>query len=65
MYILHTGMDRMEATIRQYLQWPGIRNTVWKVVTNCKTCQYTKQSNIKHGKLLAKEAEEYHGTKSV
>ena len=30
MYILHTGVDRMEAVIRQHLYWPGIRYSVQK-----------------------------------
>ena len=41
-YILHTGMDRMDAMIFQHLYWPGIRYAVWKEVTNCDTCQRTK-----------------------
>ena len=37
MYLLHTGMDRMEAMIKQHLYWPDIRYTIWKEVTNCDT----------------------------
>ena len=55
---LHTGMDRMKATIFQNFYWPGIRNVLRKEVTNCDTCQHTTWSNIKYGKLPAKEAEE-------
>ena len=51
-------MDRTEATIRQYLYWPDIRDAVWKEVTNGDTCQHTKRSNKKYGKLPAKLAEE-------
>ena len=47
-----------EAVILQHFYWPGIRNSVQKEVTNSDTCQCTKQSNIKYGKLPAKEAEE-------
>ena len=50
-------MDRTEAMICQHLDWPGIRNSVWKIVTNCDTYQHTKLSNKKYGKLTAKEAE--------
>ena len=46
-YPLHPGMDITEAMIRQYLYWPNIIDTVRKEVTNCDTCQRTKQSNIK------------------
>ena len=51
-------MDRSEAVIFHHLYWPRIRNNVRKKVTNCVTYQRTKQSNIKDGKLPAKEAEE-------
>ena len=37
--------------------WPGIRDAVRKEVTNCDTCQHTKLSNIKYGKLVVKETE--------
>ena len=51
-------MNRMEAMIFQHLYWPGIRKSVWKEGNNCDTCQRTKRSNIKYGKLTSKEAEE-------
>ena len=41
-YLLHPGMDRMEATILQNVYWTGIRNSVQKEVTNCDTKQRTK-----------------------
>ena len=57
-YLLHPGMDRTEAMICQHFYWTGIRKYVRKEVTNCDTCQCTKRSNIKYGKLPVKEAEE-------
>ena len=51
-------MDRTEATIHQNLYWPDIRDTIWKEVINCNTCQRKKRSNKKYGKLPAKVAEE-------
>ena len=53
----HTGMDITEAMIFQHLYCPRIRNSVRKEVTYCDTCQCTKLSNIKYGKLTAKETE--------
>ena len=50
-------MDRVEVIIRQHLYWPEIMYDVQKEVTNCDTFQRTKQSNIKYGKLPAKEVE--------
>ena len=53
-YILHPGMDLMKAVIRQHLYWTDIRDSVRKEVTNFGTCQCTKRSNKKYGKLQAK-----------
>ena len=51
-------MDRTEAMICQHVYWPDIRNYVRTEVSNCETCQHTKLSNKKYGKLPAKLAEE-------
>ena len=51
-------MDIMEAMISQHFYWTGIRYSIRKEVNNCDTYQCIKQSNIKYGKLPAKEAEE-------
>ena len=53
-YILHPGIDRTEGMIFQHLYWFDIRYAVRKEVTNCDTCQRTKRSNKKYGKLPAK-----------
>ena len=50
-------MDRTQAITFQNLYWPGIINAVQKEVKKCDSCQRTKRSNIKYGKLPAKEAE--------
>ena len=34
-YLLHPGMDRTEAMIRQHLYWPKIRDAVHKEVIHC------------------------------
>ena len=57
-YILHPGMDITETMICKHLYWTDIRNVVRMEVTNCDSCQYTKQSNKKHDKLPDKLAEE-------
>ena len=51
-------MDKTKVVILQHLYCPGIRKAVLKEVTNCDTCQHTKRSNIKYGKLPSKESEE-------
>ena len=43
-YLLHPGLDRMEAIILQNLYWPGIRESVQKEFTRCDVCQRTKKS---------------------
>ena len=49
-------MNRTDAAIIQNLRWSGIRDCVQKEATNCDTCQRKKHSNLKYGKLPAKEA---------
>ena len=44
--------------IHQHLYWNDIRDSVNTEVTMCDTCQCTKQSNQKYGKLPAKFDEE-------
>ena len=56
-YLLHPGMDIMEAMICQFFYWTGIIKSVCKEITNSDTCQRTKWTNKKYGKLPAKEAE--------
>ena len=46
-------MDRTSAIIYQQFYCPGIRDAIQKEVTNCDTCQLTKWSNVKYGKLPA------------
>ena len=56
-YLLHQGMDRLDAIIFQHLYWTGIRYSAKKDVTNCDTSQLTKSRNKKYGKLSSKKAE--------
>ena len=41
----------MKAMICQHLYWPDIIGSVFKEVTNFDTCQRTKRSKKKYGKL--------------
>ena len=43
-YILHPGLDRMEAMIHQHFYCPGIIKTVQKEFTKCDVCQRKKLS---------------------
>ena len=65
MYLFHPVMIRAEEKINQHVYWTGIRNAVRKEATNRGTYQCTKRSNIKYGKLPAKNLSRYHGTNSV
>ena len=58
MYQFRPGMDRTQAITSQNLYWPGIINAVQKEVKKFDSCQRKKRSNIKYGKLPAKEAME-------
>ena len=64
-YLLHPGMDIMEATTFQHLYWPGIRESVRKEVTNCDTLQRTKRSNKNMVNYQLRKLRKYHGSKSV
>ena len=58
MYILLTGIYRIREIIHQHLYWPITRPAIRKEVKNDNTCQRTKLSNTKYGKLPAKEADD-------
>jgi hypothetical protein len=55
--LCHPGETRTEQTSRQHFTWKGLRNTVQEVCKKYPTCQKTKRSTIKYGKLPPKEAE--------
>ena len=57
MYLLHPGLDQTEASISQHLYLPGIKDALYKEVMYCDTCQHTKRSTKKYGKLPVKLAE--------
>ena len=48
-------MERMEDTIKQHFQWKNMREHIRKMCKTCHTCQLTKRTTIKHGKLPVKE----------
>ena len=55
--LCHPGENRTEQTIRQHFWWNNLRNDVHDVCTKCHTCQKTKRTSKKYGKLPEKEAE--------
>jgi hypothetical protein len=56
-YLQYPGITRMEATLRQNLTWPNIRNDVDTAVKNCRECQIGKKVRNKYGELTEKLAE--------
>ena len=56
-YLRHPGETRMEATLRQTLYWPTLRQDVHDLVSTCEKCQRCKKQQKKYGKLPAKVAE--------
>ena len=57
-YLLHPDMDRTETMICQHFYWPYIRDAVQKELTNFDTCQRTKKTIKKYGRLPSKESRE-------
>jgi transposase InsO family protein len=55
--LCHSGETRTEQTLRQQFWWPNLRNDVHDVCSKCDTCQRTKRTTQKYGKLPPKEAE--------
>jgi hypothetical protein len=53
----HPGETRTEKTIRQHFTWKNLVGTVKQVYSTCPTCQRTKRTNKKYGKLPEKLAE--------
>jgi hypothetical protein len=54
--LCHSGATRTEATIRQHLTWPGLRNHVLACVQMCDICQQCKKQKRHYGHLLAKNS---------
>ncbi len=54
--LCHSGVTRIEATIRQHLTWPGLRDHVLACIQTCDSCQRNKTKGYL-GHLLAKNAE--------
>ena len=55
--LCHPGETRTEQTLRQHFDWKGLRTTVHNVCKNFPTCQRSKTTNQKYGKLPLKQAE--------
>ena len=58
--ICHPGETRTEHTLHQHIYWKGLRTTVHDVCKKCPTCQRSKKTNQKYGKLSPKKAETNH-----
>jgi len=56
-YLRHPGQTRMEATLRQTLTWPNLRQDVERYVRTCRLCQVYKGNRKKYGHLPVKNAE--------
>ena len=55
--LCHSGTTRTEATIKQHLTWPGLRNHVLACVQTCDICQRYKKQKRHYGHLPTKAAE--------
>jgi hypothetical protein len=50
-YLQHTGITRMEATLRKNLTWSNLKKDVEAAVKNCHECQIGKKVRTKYGDL--------------
>ena len=64
-FLLHYGLDRTEAMIRQHLFWTGIREAVRNEFKNCDSCQCNKKVNKKMVKYALSWWTKHRGTNSV
>ena len=55
--LCHTGETCTEHTLRQHFDWKGLHTTFQDVYKKCPTCQRSKTTNQKYGKLPPKQAE--------
>jgi hypothetical protein len=55
--LCHPGVTRTELTIRQHFNWKDLRTAVHDICHKCESCQKSKVSNQKCGKLPPKAAE--------
>ena len=55
--LCHPGETHTEHTLCRNFDWKGLHTTVQDVCKKCPTCQRTKTTNQKYGKLPPKQAE--------
>ena len=56
-YYCHPGQTRMEASLRQIVTWPHMRETIARHIRSCKKCQMHKRQRKKYGTIPPKVAE--------
>ena len=55
--LCHPGESRTELTIKQHVKWKNLHKDVQDTCRKCYTCQLTKRTKKKYGKLPEKQAE--------
>jgi hypothetical protein len=53
-YLQHPGHSCLEEMMRSMMYWKGMRNTIWKYIEPCKSCQVNKRRSKKYGHLPPK-----------
>ena len=53
-YLCHPGVTRMEATLRQTMIWPKMRENIHRTVRHCREYQLCKKWKKKYGKVARK-----------
>jgi hypothetical protein len=56
-YLVHPGVNRMEATLRGLYTWTGMRRQIQYHTRKCKQCQLDKGTSKKYGHLPPKDIE--------
>ena len=54
-HLCHPGETRLELTLRQHYDWPGLKTSVRQTCTRCPICAATKPKSGKYGKLPPKK----------
>jgi hypothetical protein len=53
-YLRHPGHSRLEEMMRSVMYWKGMRTTIRRYVTTCRSCQVNKRHSQKYGHLQPK-----------
>jgi hypothetical protein len=53
-YLQHPGHSRLKETMRSMMYWKGMRNTIWRYIKSCRSCQANKRHSLRYGHVPPK-----------